>query len=71
MNGVVIIDKPQGKTSANIVAIVKKTLGVKKAGHIGTLDPLAAGVLPICVNEATKVAQYLMAEECFYLLSGQ
>lgn len=61
MNGVVIIDKPAGKTSHDVVALVKKTLGIRKAGHTGTLDPLATGVLPVCLNEATKLAQFLSA----------
>jgi len=59
MNGVVIIDKPAGKTSHDVVAIVKRTLGARKAGHTGTLDPLATGVLPVCLNEATKLARFL------------
>lgn len=59
MNGVVIIDKPAGKTSHDVVAIVKKALGVRKAGHTGTLDPMATGVLPVCLNEATKLARFL------------
>lgn len=59
MDGVIIIDKPAGKTSHDVVSIVKKLLGVKKAGHTGTLDPMATGVLPICLNEATKLARFL------------
>ncbi|MDQ5984681.1 MAG: tRNA pseudouridine synthase B [Syntrophus sp. SKADARSKE-3] len=62
MNGLVIVDKPAGMTSHDVVSIVKKTLGVKKAGHTGTLDPLATGVLPICLNEATKLAQFLTSD---------
>ena len=62
MNGVVIVDKPAGKTSHDVVTIVKKTLGARKAGHTGTLDPLATGVLAVCLNEATKLAQFLSAE---------
>ena len=61
MNGVVIVDKPAGQTSHDVVARVKKILGVRKAGHTGTLDPLATGVLPVCLNEATKLAQFLTA----------
>lgn len=59
MDGVIIIDKPAGKTSQDVVSIVKKLLGVKKAGHTGTLDPMATGVLPVCLNEATKLARFL------------
>lgn len=58
MNGVVILDKPAGRTSHDVVAEVKRLLGAKKAGHTGTLDPLATGVLPICLNEATKLAAF-------------
>ena len=50
MDGVIVIDKPAGKTSHDVVMAVKKALGVKKAGHTGTLDPLATGVLPVCLR---------------------
>lgn len=59
MNGVVIIDKPAGLTSHDVVSRVKRILGAKKAGHTGTLDPMATGVLPVCLNEATKLAGFL------------
>lgn len=58
-SGVVIIDKPAGRTSRSVVEEVGRALGVKKAGHTGTLDPLATGVLPVCINEATKLVQFL------------
>lgn len=58
MNGFVIIDKPAGRTSHDVVRDVKRILGAKKVGHTGTLDPLATGVLPVCVNEGTKLAQF-------------
>jgi tRNA pseudouridine55 synthase len=58
MNGIIVIDKPAGKTSHAVVQDVKKILGAKKVGHTGTLDPLATGVLPVCINEATKLAQF-------------
>ena len=67
MDGVVIIDKPAGKTSHDVVSEVKKILGVKKAGHTGTLDPMATGVLPVCLNEATKLAGFLTGEDKEYL----
>jgi len=67
MNGVVIIDKPAGLTSHDVVAQVKKILGAKKAGHTGTLDPMATGVLPVCVNEATKLAGFLSDDNKEYL----
>jgi tRNA pseudouridine55 synthase len=58
MNGIVVIDKPSGKTSHDVVEDVKRALVIKKAGHTGTLDPMATGVLPVCINEATKLAQF-------------
>ena len=59
MNGVVVTDKPSGKTSYDVVEDVKRALSVRKAGHTGTLDPMATGVLPVCINEATKLVQFL------------
>ncbi len=58
MNGVVIVDKPAGQTSHDVVQNIKRIMGVKKVGHTGTLDPLATGVLPLCINEGTKLAQF-------------
>ncbi len=58
MNGVLIIDKPKGWTSQEVVTRVKRTIKVKKAGHGGTLDPLATGVLPVYLNEATKLVPF-------------
>jgi len=60
MNGIIIVDKPSGITSHQVVTMVKKILKVAKAGHGGTLDPLATGVLPIFLNRATKLASFLM-----------
>jgi tRNA pseudouridine55 synthase len=59
MHGVLVIDKPKGPTSFDVVRQVRRALGVKKAGHTGTLDPMATGVLPVCVGEATRIAQFL------------
>ena len=67
MNGVVIIDKPADKTSHDVVSEVKKITGARKAGHTGTLDPMATGVLPVCLNEATKLAGFLSGEDKEYL----
>ncbi len=67
MNGVVVIDKPAGLTSHDVVSRVKKLLGAKKAGHTGTLDPMATGVLPVCINEATKLAGFLLDDSKEYL----
>ncbi len=59
MDGVIVLDKPKGVTSAQALNRVKKILRVKKAGHTGTLDPFATGVLPLCFNRATKAIPYL------------
>lgn len=66
IDGVIVIDKPAGKTSHDVVSAVRRTLGIKKAGHTGTLDPLATGVLPVCLNEATKLAGFLTGEDKEY-----
>ena len=60
MNGIIVIDKPKGLTSAKVVSIVKKALKAKKVGHAGTLDPFAEGVLICCVNQATRLAEFLL-----------
>jgi tRNA pseudouridine55 synthase len=59
LNQVVNLYKPSGPTSFAMVQSVKKILGVKKAGHIGTLDPMAEGILPICLNQSTRIIQFL------------
>lgn len=61
-----VIDKPAGRSSASTVDKVKKALRLDRAGHGGTLDPLATGVLPVCINAGTKIAQYLLAEDKAY-----
>ena len=60
INGWVIVDKPAGVSSAHAVARVRRTLDAAKAGHAGTLDPLATGVLPVALGEATKTITYLL-----------
>lgn len=59
MNGIIVIDKPPDMTSAQVVARVKRIAKAKKAGHTGTLDPFATGVLVCCINNATRLAQFL------------
>jgi len=66
VHGVVVVDKPSGMTSAKVVSLVKRGLGIKKIGHTGTLDPMATGVLPLCVGEGTKVAGYLLSADKHY-----
>jgi len=70
VHGVLILDKPQGMSSAAAVDHVKRTLGVARAGHGGTLDPLATGVLAICLDAATKLAPYLLADDKAYEADG-
>lgn len=60
LSGIIAVDKPVGITSARVVSIVKKTLGAKKVGHAGTLDPFAEGLLLCCVNQATRLADFLL-----------
>jgi tRNA pseudouridine55 synthase len=65
-SGVVVIDKPGGITSFDVVARVRRALGERRVGHTGTLDPMATGVLPICVGEATKLVPFLMGGDKEY-----
>lgn len=67
MDGIVIINKPLGLTSQQVVSKVKKILGEKKAGHTGTLDPFATGVLPILLGKGTKLSQYLIEHDKKYI----
>ncbi|AUX43850.1 uncharacterized protein SOCE26_053060 [Sorangium cellulosum] len=66
MDGVLVIDKPSGPTSHDVVARLRRLLGVKRIGHAGTLDPMASGVLVVLVGEATKLAPYLTAQDKRY-----
>ena len=67
MNIIIIIDKPLKISSQGVVSRVKKILNVKKAGHTGTLDPMASGVLPILVGDATKLSKYLIEHDKTYV----
>ncbi|HZS39008.1 MAG TPA: tRNA pseudouridine(55) synthase TruB [Polyangia bacterium] len=71
MNGVLVVDKPRGPTSFDVVARVRRATGVKRVGHAGTLDPMASGVLPVCVGEATKLVPFLMAGEKVYVAEAR
>ncbi len=66
LDGLLLVDKPPGPTSAEVVRMLKKALRVKKIGHLGTLDPFASGLLPICLGAGTKLSQFLMAEQKSY-----
>lgn len=66
INGILLVDKPTGLTSNAVLQRVKRFYQAKKAGHTGSLDPLATGMLPICFGEATKWCQYLLdADKCY------
>ncbi|UOD34869.1 tRNA pseudouridine(55) synthase TruB [Deferribacteraceae bacterium V6Fe1] len=69
MNGIVNVNKESGCSSFSVVESLKKILKTKKCGHIGTLDPIAEGVLPVCINQATKLSDYLMAKDKEYIAS--
>jgi tRNA pseudouridine55 synthase len=66
INGVVLLDKPPGLSSNSAVQRVKRLLGAKKAGHTGSLDPIATGLLPVCLGEATKLAAFLLDDDKRY-----
>jgi tRNA pseudouridine55 synthase len=66
MNGVLVVDKPAGPTSHDVVARARRALGISRIGHTGTLDPLATGVLPLVVGRATRLAQFLSSDEKEY-----
>jgi len=62
IDGLLVVDKPEGMTSLGVVKEIKRRFHVRKAGHIGTLDPFATGVLPVAINEGTKVIPFLEEE---------
>ncbi|MFN8545865.1 MAG: tRNA pseudouridine(55) synthase TruB [Candidatus Binatia bacterium] len=66
MNGILLVDKPEMVSSAGVIRMLKPLLGRAKVGHLGTLDPFASGLLPLCLGEATKVARYLLLERKAY-----
>lgn len=67
LSGLLVIDKPAHRTSHDVVQWVRRRLGVRRVGHTGTLDPLATGVLVLCVGQATRLAEYLSASRKAYL----
>lgn len=66
MNGFLLVDKPEGLTSHAVVAQVRRITGMRRVGHTGTLDPMATGVLPIAVGNATRMTEYMLADDKIY-----
>ena len=66
VNGILLLDKPEGSTSNEALQVVKHLYNARKAGHTGSLDPLASGLLPICLGEATKVSGFLLDADKHY-----
>src|SRR5689334_6383970 len=71
LHGVLVIDKPMGPTSHDVVARLRKVLGTRAVGHAGTLDPAATGVLVVAVGEGTKLSPYLTIQTKAYLATVQ
>jgi tRNA pseudouridine55 synthase len=71
ISGVLLLDKPSGSSSNHALQKVKRLFGAAKAGHTGSLDPLATGMLPICLGEATKISAFLLDSDKRYLLQCQ
>jgi tRNA pseudouridine55 synthase len=67
LDGVLLVDKAEGMTSHDVVALVRRSLGIKKVGHCGTLDPIATGLLLITIGRGTKVQDLLMSEDKEYV----
>jgi tRNA pseudouridine55 synthase len=65
-DGILNLDKPQGPTSHDVIDRVRKLTGIRRVGHAGTLDPMATGVLLVCIGKATRVSEYLMAGQKVY-----
>ncbi len=66
MNGLLVLDKPAGMTSHDVVAIVRRATGENSIGHLGTLDPMATGVLPLLLGKYTRLAQFFGKAEKQY-----
>lgn len=66
MDGILVIDKPRGPTSHDVVQTIRRLTGVRKVGHLGTLDPAASGVLPVAMGRATKRASRLLSSDKTY-----
>lgn len=71
LDGVILVDKPLGMSSNDLLQKVKRLFDAKRAGHTGALDPLASGMLPVCLGEATKFSQYLLDADKRYLVTAK
>jgi tRNA pseudouridine55 synthase len=71
IDGILLLDKPTGVTSNGALQMVKRLFKARKAGHSGSLDPIASGLLPICFGEATKFSRYLLESDKHYILQAQ
>ena len=71
VNGILLLDKPAGMSSNGALQVAKRLFGAAKAGHTGSLDPLATGMLPICFGEATKFSQFLLDADKSYRVTGK
>lgn len=71
MHGILLLDKPQGLTSNQALQQAKRLLGARKAGHTGSLDPMASGLLPLCFGEATKISPFLLGSDKRYLVTAR
>lgn len=65
--GILVINKAKDMTSHDVVSILRKKLNMKRIGHTGTLDPMATGVLPICIGNATRISEYVMNQGKAYI----
>src|SRR5262245_57379254 len=66
IHGILVVDKPVGPTSHDVVAIVRRLSGAKRVGHGGTLDPFAAGVLPVFLGHGTRMVEYHLRDDKAY-----
>ncbi|HCX63630.1 MAG TPA: tRNA pseudouridine(55) synthase TruB [Eubacteriaceae bacterium] len=71
MDGIINVYKPKGKTSHDVVGFLRKKCNMKKIGHTGTLDPIAQGVLPVCIGKATRLSNYLLEKDKRYIAEMQ
>ncbi|HXR26908.1 MAG TPA: hypothetical protein VN771_03520, partial [Candidatus Baltobacteraceae bacterium] len=66
LDGIIVVDKPAGPTSHDIVALIRRLSGVRRVGHGGTLDPFASGVLPVFLGHATRIVEYHLGDDKAY-----